>query len=374
MGGTSAAEIATAAQPSQPTGGAEGTSESAATSTTALPVVPFWEAEVYEGQASDKKDFQIVFNIKEDEKDLFMVGSENEFTILLKDNPLPTIRHLRGITHFARNLKPGDKDYDLQQDFIGTDAKITPMVPLLNQCVSTASKDMYKRYVKEAKLNTKQRDAVFHAFTTNKGLTMIQGPPGTGKSFTDAVCASIGVILCMNIFVCAPSNVPVRRLVDTLIKERERLRKLDRKYPNSYDIIYFPTLITTKAELMMVQQMNSLSKCRMWWHIYNKFKADSKNTYHGSKKHKTAVKWMMLWNRVQKEIPLSQKDKTWYLKAAEWAAKVVLNNKTRPRIVVSTSNNGWKLKQWDVDFDLVIGDEWAFGTEADSVIAICLSP
>jgi hypothetical protein len=334
--------------------------------------VPSWKAEVLEGDRKDNMDFQVGFQVKPEDSFKFTAGAEVQITIQVLNNPLPTIRKLKAISHFSRALASDHEDYALQQEWIGTGVPVKPMTSIVLQCDSARDRTLVKEYLNSRDLNPKQTDAALHSLYSNSRITGIQGPPGTGKTRTDGVITTAAVVLYKSVLLCAPSNQPVLNLIEAVILERDLLGKLDLQLPGYYDIVHFPKMSHTHLELLLVQpdMHKSTNKVRMWYYIW-KWISKTANGRGKDKTKKEATQWIKWFDHIQNGNSLRPDDQKSYLKAATKAAKKVLKTK-RQKIVISTCNNAWQLKQWGVKLGMVVGDEWAFGTEAERLIPLCL--
>jgi hypothetical protein len=348
-----------------------------------VPKVPGeWRAEILDDvELSGGFDFRVNFKVQPSESALFTEGQEIQFTITPSINDLSFERQLNAIQWMSRNLRPDHPDYELQAQIMGRKIQRFSAEPLWNMCSNSYWNTFTQEYFSRCGLNRLQREAVYKVFMGDKILTLIQGPPGTGKSVTDAVIATMVALLQFNCLVCAPANKPVVALMEKLIQQQQLLSKWIGVDANMYKIIYFPTLYQTKLELQQPKakdnaKPNPHEMLNHSWHIKQWFKEHQgdRAVAAANDNEKNCRRWIDLKAKIERGTTPEPDDIKFFQQMIDYAAPRVFSDAKVPFIVATTCNNAAQLKEWKIQVKVVVGDEIAFGLEADSDIPLQLSP
>ena len=347
-------------------------------STTAAPVE--WKADrLDEEDLPGQFDFSVSFAVQDAQRDLFQKDREIEFTIAPSLNALSVERQLKAVEWMSRDLRPTDRDFELQAAIMGRKVKRFSAMPLWNRCEDESWRKLAQEYFSRTGLNVLQRQCVYKLFMGEDILTLIQGPPGTGKSVTDGVISTMVILLRFNCLVVAPSNRPVLSLMEKIIQQEKFLESIHAGISKHYNIIYFPTLSVTKVELQTDKTKSTKANENLRFHhsSYIKqwfldHKGDAQDP--ANEQQRNCRLWLVMNEKIEKGSSLNDEELQWYLKQIDTVAPKVFLEAKVPFIVASTCNNSAQLRDWGVKIDALVGDEIAFGLEADTNIPFSLGP
>ncbi|TGO54017.1 hypothetical protein BCON_0114g00290 [Botryotinia convoluta] len=348
------------------------------------------EAQVIE--VATELDFVLGFRCKdENSRNAFQRGNRMEIWILMERNPIPCNRMLKAIGRMCS--PPKTAIYENQQSFLMGHGPLREGDAIHTVCkdkMSNDQKNAFDYLTKSMEMNRQQLQAWSLTFYEACYACFIQGPPGTGK--TNIVGGQgIGLALCgVKTLITAPSNIAAREIMNKQISKMDKVAEVFPQVRDWFEIVYLPTRGTTifdlketnidwdNATLGMIQEgenqtgNSNVDDYALWKHIVRTMRDDRDNGSNEAKK--TRVRgWLDALAKFKSGQNVANADKKRFAKTSERVATEILSScDSKVKIVVCTCNTADILHEYGYKPEVCIGDEAAFGFEADFWIPLSL--